>query len=252
MRIYCLSFLLVISALTLTPSHAQAQDALEIVQKSLDLVQGKSSTATMEMQIVRKSWTRELTIKSWSLGTEYALILITEPSRDKGTVFLKRGHELWNWQPRIERSIKMPPSMMLQSWMGSDFTNDDLVRQASIVEDYLHKLLREESIQERPCYVIELTPKPDAPVVWGKVIAWITKVGDMTIKNEFYDEDGILVNTMLGSDIRRMDDREIPTTMEIFPADEEGNKTVITYQALDFDVNINEGFFSIQNMKQVE
>jgi hypothetical protein len=204
------------------------------------------------MQIVRESWTRDLTLKSWSLGTEFALILITDPPRDKGTAFLKRGHELWNWQPRIERSIKMPPSMLLQSWMGSDFTNDDLVRQSSIVEDYSHRLIQEVVIEGRQCYMIELIPRSDAPVVWGKVISWITKIGYMTLKNEFYDEDGELVNTLNGSNIRTIDSRELPTVLEVVPANEKGNKTIITYEVLDFDIPIDETFFSVQNMKSVK
>ncbi len=232
--------------------HASAQDAREIIQRSLDLVQGTSSTATLKMQIIRPAWTREIGIKSWSLGTEYSLILITDPARDRGTAFLKRGRELWNWQPRIERSIKLPPSMMLQSWMGSDFTNDDLVRQSSIVDDYTHRILRSESIEGRDCYVIELIPKPDAPVVWGKVIVWISKNGYFTLRNEFYDEEGYLVNTMTGSDVRRMDDRELPARMEIIPADEPGHRTVIEYIEMKFDAPLLESFFTVQNMRQVK
>jgi outer membrane lipoprotein-sorting protein len=229
-----------------------AQDATTIVSKSMELVQGKSSRAILHMKIVRSTWTRDIGIKSWSLGTDYGLILIIDPARDKGTAFLKRGKELWNWQPRIERSIKMPPSMMLQSWMGSDFTNDDLVRQSSIVEDYYHKLLSEEEIEGRMCYVIELTPKPNAPVVWGKVISWISKDGYLTLKSEYYDEDRELVNTMLGKNVRKMDDREIPTILEVIPADEKGNKTIITYESLDFEIPIDESFFSVQNMRSVD
>lgn len=231
---------------------ASAQNPTEIVQKSLDVVQGNSSKAEMTMQIVRPSWTREISFKAWSLGTGYSLILITGPARDAGTVFLRRETELWNWQPRIERSIKMPPSMLLQSWMGSDFTNDDLVRQSSVVDDYKHVLLREETIEGRPCYVIELTPKPDAPVVWGKVIAWISKDKYLTLKNAFFDEEGVLVNTMTGSNIRKMDDRELPTRLEVVPADEPGNKTVIEYQSMEFDIDIDPSFFSVQNMRSIE
>ncbi len=233
-------------------SDVFGQSASEIIQRSLDLVQGRSSSATLRMQIVRENWSRDLTLKSWSFGTEFGLVLITDPSRDKGTAFLKRGNELWNWQPRIERSIKMPPSMLLQSWMGSDFTNDDLVRQSSIANDYSHRLIQEVMLDGRQCYMIELIPKPDAPVVWGKVIAWITKSGYMTLKNEFYDEDGALVNTLYGSNIRSIDNREIPTRLEVIPANENGNKTIITYEALDFDITIDETFFSVQNMKSVK
>jgi outer membrane lipoprotein-sorting protein len=245
---------IIIATLTfsLVLGNITAQDARSIVQKSLDQVQGLSNYAELKISIIRPSWTRELGIKSWSLGTDYSLLLITSPARDEGTTFLKREDELWNWQPRIERSIKMPPSMLLQSWMGSDFTNDDLVRQSSIVEDYSHKLLKEEAISGRTCYVIELIPKPNAPVVWGKVISWISTIDYLTLKNEFYDEDGFLVNTMIGSEIKRMDDREFPSVMEVFPADDPGNKTRIVYISIDFDIKIDASFFSVQNMRKVQ
>jgi outer membrane lipoprotein-sorting protein len=231
---------------------ADGQDARAIIQKSLDQLEGESSYATMTMKIIRPSWSRELAFKAWSLGTEYSIILITDPARDKGTVFLKRDKELWSWQPRIERSVKLPPSMMLQSWMGSDFTNDDLVRQSSIVEDYTHTIIGEEAIEERPCYIIELIPNEDAPVVWGKMVTWITKQDYLTLKTEFYDDDGFLVNTMIGSRIKRMDDRDLPSLLEIFPADEEGNKTVIEYTYIEFNINTNPAFFSVRNMRQVK
>lgn len=244
--------LLLLPTLLLPALHLSGQDARQILQNSINLAQGNSSSATLTMQIIRPNWTREMTLKSWSLGTRYSMILITDPPRDKGTVFLKRDNELWNWQPRIERSIKMPPSMMLQSWMGSDFTNDDLVRQSSIVEDYTHRLLGEEAIDGRPCHIIELIPRPGAAVVWGKVITWITKTAYLTLKTEFYDEDNLLVNTMAGRAIRMMGNRELPTILEVIPADTKGNKTVITYQDLKFDIPINESFFSVQNMRQVK
>jgi len=235
-----------------TGNALHSQDATAIIQKSLDQVQGLSSKAELQVSIIRPTWSRDLGIKSWSLGTEYSMLLITEPARDKGTVFLKRGNELWNWQPRIERSIKMPPSMLLQSWMGSDFTNDDLVRQSSIVEDYTHRLLRNEMVSGRDCYVIELTPKPGAPVVWGKVISWISVKDNLTLKNEFYDEDGFLVNTMVGSEIKQMDDRELPSVLEVYPANDPGNLTQITYLSIDFNVNIEPSFFSVQNMRGLQ
>ncbi len=228
-----------------------AQDAMEIVRKSDEKLQGKSSYAEMTMTIQRPDWSREVGLKSWSKGDELALILITSPARDKGTAFLKRDLEMWNWQPTIDRSIKMPPSMMMQSWMGSDFTNDDLVRQSSIVEDYEHQLLGEESIDERPCYKIELTPKPDAPVVWGRIFMWVSKKEYLQLKVEFYDEDNYLVNTMEGKDIRELGGKVLPARLEVTPADEPGNRTIIQYQELTFDVKLDDQFFSIQNMKRL-
>ena len=141
--------------------------------------------------------------------------------------------------------------MMMQSWMGSDFTNDDLVRESSIVVDYTHKLLGEEEIDGRMCYKIELTPKPEAPVVWGKVISWISKEELLQLKTEFYDEEGYLVNTMVGKDVRMIGGRLLPTRLEMIPADEEGKKTVVEQLELTFDAPIDESFFSIQNMKRV-
>ncbi len=229
----------------------QNPTALDIIKKADEKLRGKSSQSTMTMKIVRPKYTRTMKLKSWSKGTDYSLMLVTSPARDKGTATLKRKKEMWSWQPRIKRTIKMPPSMMMQSWMGSDITNDDLVRQSSIVKDYTHKKLGKETIEKRSCYKIELTPKPDAPVVWGKIEIWIDTEEYMQMKTKFYDEDGYLVNTMLGKDVKKFGTKTLPATMEIIPADEKGHKTVLTYNALKFDVNLEDSFFSIQNMKKV-
>jgi outer membrane lipoprotein-sorting protein len=237
--------------LLFTAALSNAQDIKEIVKKADDKFRGKSSEGTMTMIIERPTWSRTVTMKSWSLGNEYSLIYITAPAKEKGQVFLKRQSEMWNWVPTIERMIKIPPSMMMQSWMGSDFTNDDLVRESSLVIDYTHKLIGEETIDCYKCYKIELIPLPDAPVVWGKVLMWISKDEFYWLRSEFYDEDGILVNTEILSDIKKMDDRTMPTRLEMIPADEEGHKTTMIYDKIDFDVKIDESFFSQQNMKRV-
>ena len=193
-----------------------------------------------------------MTLKSWAKGTEYSLTLVTAPARDKGTAFLKREKEIWNWQPTIDRTIKMPPSMMMQSWMGSDFTNDDLVRESSIVTDYEHELQGIETLEGRNCYKIKMTPKPDAPVVWGEIIIWISKDEYLQLKSEFYDEDSYLVQTIYGKQVKEMDGRVIPSVLEVVPADEEGHKTRLEYLSLDFNEPIQPSFFSIQNMKRVK
>src|SRR5690242_7059429 len=131
---------LLLSLFFLSSGVAMSQTAKEVIKKMDDKMQGSSNRSVMKMSVIRPEWKREVTMKGWSLGREYSLILITSPARDKGQVFLKRKTEMWNWQPSIDRVVKLPPSMMLQSWMGSDFTNDDLVKQSSIVEDYNHTL----------------------------------------------------------------------------------------------------------------
>ncbi len=158
-------------------TFAQALSAKEIIQKTDDKNRGLSSQGIMTMTVIRPDWTRTITMKTWSKSREYSLVLITAPARDKGQVFLKIKTEMWNWMPSIDKTIKIPPSMMLQSWMGSDFTNDDLVKESSIVVDYTHTLLGREKVRDIDCYKIGLTPLPDAPVVWGKVIMWITVSG---------------------------------------------------------------------------
>src|SRR3990172_10516257 len=152
------------------------QSASEIVKRADDKMRGeKSSQNIMTMQIVRPTWTRSVTFKSWTLGTDYSLVLILSPAKEKGQSFLKRKTEMWNWNPSINRIIKLPPSMLAQGWMGSDYTNDDLLNQSSVVVDYTHTLLGKETVSGRECHKINLEPKEDAPVVWGRVILWISK-----------------------------------------------------------------------------
>ena len=140
---------------------------------------------------------------------------------------------------------------MMQSWMGSDFTNDDLVRQSSIVEDYTHKIVGEEEMEGYDCYKIELTPKPDAGVVWGKVLTWISKQGDLQLRADYYDEDLQMIKSMIGSDVQKMGSRTIPIHWEMIPHDDPGQKTVMIYEALEFDVKVKDSFFSQQNMRRV-
>ncbi len=232
-------------------STVQAQDIKEIVRQADERFRGKSSQGEMTMIIQRPSWSRTVSMKSWTLGDDYSMIYITAPAKEKGQVFLKRKKDMWNWVPNIERMIKIPPSMMMQSWMGSDFTNDDLVSQSSLVKDYTHKLIGEETIDGYACYKAELIPHDDAPVVWGKIIMWISKDNYYWLKTEYYDEDNILVNTEILSEIKKMDDRTMPTRMEMIPMDEEGHKTIIIFDKMKFNIKLKESFFSQQNMKRI-
>jgi outer membrane lipoprotein-sorting protein len=228
-----------------------AQDATEIVTKADQLMRAKSSYSEITMKVVKPDWSREMSMKVWALEPEYAIIYITEPARDKGTVTLKRKTEVWNWLPSAQKVIKIPPSMMLQSWMGSDFTNDDLVRESSVIKDYTHKLLGEEKMAGLDCYKIQLNPKPDAGVVWGKLITWIAKDSYLEPKVEYYDEDGFLVKSFVGSNAQVMDGRKIFTHWEMIPDDKPGNKTIMDYTKMQFNIKIDESFFSEQNMKRV-
>lgn len=234
--------------------HLKSQEltALDIIKIADEKNRGETMQGEMTMTIVRPKWERAISMKSWSKGDKYFLIYITAPAKEKGQVFLKVDREMWNYVPTISRMIKIPPSMMMQSWMGSDFTNDDLVKQSSIVVDYDHTLLGEEMIREKLCYKIELIPHEDAAVVWGKIISWITTDGFDLWKSEYYDEDGYLQNTQHAYDIKTFGDRDIPSRMEIIPADKEGEKTVLLFTNSIFNEPIEDSFFSKQNMKKVQ
>jgi outer membrane lipoprotein-sorting protein len=232
---------------------AQSLNATEIVRRAQEKVNGLSNKGTMKMTIVRPGWTREVTMKSWSLGTDFYMIYITSPAKDAGQVFLKRYNDMWNWMPSINRMIKIPPSMMGQSWMGSDFTNDDLVKMNSMVDDYQHQITGSEVIGGYDCYIIEFIPKPEAAVVWGKILVWISKNEYYELQAEYYDEDNVLANSMKASDIRQMGDRMLPSRMVMIPRDTEkiGHETRLEMMDTQFNIRIEEDFFSQQNMKTV-
>jgi len=242
----------ILSLASLQGLYSQSLSADEIIRKADEKSRGLSSQGSMTMTVVRPDWTRTITMKVWSKSKEYSLVLITSPARDKGQVFLKIKTEMWNWVPSIDKTIKIPPSMMLQSWMGSDFTNDDLVKQSSIVVDYTHKLLGKEKVRDMDCYKIEMIPLPDAAVVWGKVIIWITATGYDQWKAEYYDEDNILVNVSNSYDIRQMGDRKIPTRIEIVPQNKKGQRTIMQIEDMKFNTRIEESYFSQQNMKKIK
>lgn len=230
----------------------KAQNAKDIVKKAEEKMEGEeSSISVMTMTIKRPTYERKLSFKNWTKGTQYAMTLVTAPPREKGQTFLKREREMWNWNPRISRMIKLPPSMMSQGWMGSDFTNDDALKKSSIVEDYHHTLLGEENINSLDCYHIQLIPTEEAAVVWGKVIMWITKDEYLQIKAEYYDEDGYLVKTELAHDITTIGGRVLPSRFEIIPTDKPDQRTIVNIESIEFNVPIIDNFFSQQSMKHI-
>lgn len=246
-----LTALLILSALT-EPAASQQLTAKEIVARADEKFNGEiSGYSVMSMTIVRPTWQRTVEFKSWSLGNDYALTLITAPAREKGQTFLKRGNEMWSWNPAISRLIKLPPSMMSQGWMGSDYTNDDILRESSVVNDYTHSLEGEEEIDERLCHKIRLTAREDAGVLWGQQVWWVDKKEFIVLKAELYDEDGYLVRTERGLELKTMDGRFIPTVIELVPVEEPGRKTVLKILEVKFNIRLEESFFSQQNMKSI-
>ncbi len=250
MKVLKSTLLLGLILIVLTPAFGQ--DAKEIVRKADEKWNGeKSSQGTMTMTIVRPTWERTIQFKIWTLGRDYSMTLITSPAKEKGQAFLKRETEMWNWMPTISRMIKLPPSMMADGWMGSDYTNDDILKESSMVVDFTHKVVGSENIDGWDCWKIEMIPNEDAAVVWGKIIKWISKDEYLMMKSEYYDEDEYLVKTEFGSDVKIMNDRKIPSKIEIIPADKENQKTIVVINEIKFNINIQESFFSQQNMKRL-
>ena len=244
-----LLLVLIVSAGNVKP----ALTAKEIIKKSEDKLRGGEKAFTeMKIDIIRPSWKREILLKTWAQGTDYSMILITAPKRDKGQVFLKNKKQVWSFIPKFNRITKLPPAAMSQSWMGTDLSNDDLVRESNKVEEFVYNLKKDTSIAGLACYHIELIPNEGTDIIWGKIELYIDKVDFITLRNEMYDEDGALVNVLKSSEIKMMEGIKIATKLEMIPVEKPGNKTIMTILKLDTKVELNENFFSKQNMKRVK
>ncbi|UOY05493.1 outer membrane lipoprotein-sorting protein [Muricauda sp. SCSIO 64092] len=227
------------------------QSADEIVKTSDDKLRGTSSYTELTIDIIRPKWSKEMKMKGWTRGSDHSVSVITSPAKEKGTVFLMREKEVWNYLLTLERTIKFPPSMMLQNWMGTDLTNDDLIKQSSLVTDYTKKIIGEEVKEGYPSWKIELTPKPNAAVVWGKIIIWIDKKEYMQMQTDYYDEDLFLVNQMVGSQVKTFDGKLLPSKLTVKPVDKPGQSTVITYNQWKFDMDIPDEYFTTNYMKRI-
>jgi len=226
------------------------EDAGEIIRKMELILRGDSSFGEYRMTITDPDWQRTLTLKVWEKSIDNkTFVSILSPPKEAGIVTLKIQYEMWNYLPRVERVVKIPPSMMMQPWMGSDFSNDDLVKASSMVKDYTHKVLQEERLRGEDAYKVELLPKPEAPVVWGRILAWVRMKDSMPLRQEFFNEEGELIRVLKFKDIRKVRSREIPVLWEMVPVKKVGRKTVMEVIDLQIDIDIDDSFFSLQNLK---
>lgn len=233
------------------PAFAE-RSASQIVDEANKLLRGQSSHARISMSITTPKWERTLEIESWNHGRDRALMRILAPAKERGNGTLKIGKEIWNWLPSVERVIKIPPSMMHSSWMGSDFTYEDVVKADSIVKDYDHKILEKTELKGRTRYVVQADPKPDAPVVWGKILltADVDSEGVIPLKEEDYSERGEHIRTLNFLNAKTMSDRRVPTRIECVPLKKIGHKTVITYRELEFDLEFHPEFFGLRTLQK--
>ena len=246
--------MLLLSTLTIMPVQiAYDRDAAdlnvrEIVKHIDELYRSESSYAELEMEIVTPHWERTLKMKAWSRGMNKTFIRILAPAKDKDVATLRIENEMWNCLPKINKVIKVPPSMMMSSWMGSDFTNDDLVKEFTWLDDYEFELINPEEAEEGLLY-IELIPREDLPVVWGKIILAARRSDYIPVWEKYYDEKGKLMRVINFLDIKTFDGKAIPSVMELIPEDKEGNKTIIRYLDIKFHSDVSEDTFNLRNLR---
>jgi len=229
---------------------ASGQTAEEIIRRSEDLIKGKTCRGRFVMTVTTPSYTRTMEMDSWWVGNEKALILIRSPRKEAGNKTLKIGNELWSYLRNTETTIKLPPSMMLQSWNGSDFTNDDLVRESNLSRDYRQTITGEETVEGERCWVIDLLPKPNAPVVWGKIVYRVRKSDNLPAGQEYLDERGTLMRSMVFSDYRLMGGRKLPARWVMINRAKEGHQTSFEIKEITFDVPLSEDVFSFRELEK--
>lgn len=244
-----LGALAVAAAMVTAPVSAQRLPSMDEVVDHLDeLYRAGSSHAVMTMTVVRERGTRELTIESWSQGDDEALMVIRSPAREAGTATLRTEEGLWNYGPRADRLIRIPTGLLSESWMGSHFTNDDLMRETSYQDDYETELSWAERSGERRL-LVTMTPRPDAPVVYTRVLFWLTPDDWIPVAQEFYDR-GELIRTMTFDRVRTVDGRWIPMRMTLTPADEPDQRTVMEYNELELDVPVDPELFTRRGLRR--
>ena len=230
-------------------SHATDIDVKAIIKRMDELYRSETSQTNMEMQIVTPHWERTLALEVWTEGMDKTFILITAPKKEKGVATLRIGNEMWNYLPKTNKVMKVPPSMMMGSWMGSDFTNDDLVKESSMLDDYTYERITPADAQPDHLY-IQLLPKEDSPIVWGKLIVAIRMSDRIPVWQHFYDETGRLTRVMNFKEIKSFDGKTIPSVMEMIPQNKEGHKTVVRFVDATFDKRIDEKVFTRRNLQK--
>ena len=217
-----------------------------------DLFRGSSSHATMVMKVITAHYTREMKLVAWSKGKDYSLVRILEPLKEKGTSTLKARNNIWNYLPKVKRVIKIPSSMMGGSWMGSHFTNDDLVKESRMADDYTHSITFDGSREGTEVIELTLIPKPEAAVVWGKVVAIVRKSDWIPLRIDYYGEKLGLERSMTFSDIKKLGGRLVPATMRITPTDKPGEYTLVTYDDIAFDIALKDSLFTLRTLQNPE
>ncbi|MCH8550672.1 MAG: outer membrane lipoprotein-sorting protein [Natronospirillum sp.] len=232
--------------LLIVATAAKADTSAESLLEHLDqLYQQDSAQATLRMEIINPDYERTLRLESWSLGMDFSLVRVLEPARDRGVSTLKRENEMWNYLPRVNRTVRVPPSMMMGSWMGSDFTNDDLMRDTSWAEEYDVSLSTTDTT-----YELTLVPREQTVTVWGRMEFSVDRDSLLPLEQRYFNERDELARIMTFSDVRDFNGRSLPSRLTLEPADKDDQRTTVIYESLAFDVDLTPDFFSLQNLRR--
>ena len=233
------------------PDEESPEFPVYVMEKIDDLYRGGKSHGIMEMEVKTKHWTRTMQMESWSLGTDYSLVRILEPKKERGTATLKADNDLFTYLNKTGRTIKIGSGMMGGSWMGSHFTNDDLVKHTRLSDDFdidIDSTCVEDSVE---VYHFSLIPHPDAPVVWGKIETVVRTTDLQPIRQLYYDEDSTAVRHLEFTDHDVVDGRLLPLTMKMIPLETPEEYTMVRWRELEFDVDLSERFFTLQNLRSM-
>lgn len=229
---------------------ALSNEATDLISKGEKQLLGSEFQAISTMEVVRGTNKRTLKMRIWLKGRDKAVVKILSPAKDKGTANLRIELGLWQYLPNVERLVKIPPSMMLQSWMGSDFSNDDIVKTSSLVRDYTHKIDKKLIINNERAVQLTCIPKPNAPVVWGKVIEILREKDAALLRREFYTEKGELTRVLVGEEIKVVDGHAIPTILTMTSPKKENNKTILHYEDIKYDQPIDSSIFTQEFLRK--
>ena len=260
-------YILLIAVFIFAPVFSFASEKSEIpnlspinlLKKIDELYRSDSSYSEMEMEVVTPNWSRTIGIKSWTRGMKKTFIYITSPKKDEGITTLRLGNKMWNYFPKINKVMRVPPSMMMGSWMGSDFTNDDLVKESTFIDDYTGEFFTpssaEQASQGKPkidnsLYYIRLKPKKETISLWAKIEILIDKKNNLPVKQIYFDEKGRIARVMEFKDIKKLGGKFLPATLLMQVISKPGRRTVIKYKKMDFDVKIPASIFSIRNLQK--
>ena len=244
MRITALLLLLLLSF----PAHTQDLTARDLVQKAMDHWRGLTSYGESTMTIHRPDWERSMSMKSWSKGDKISLVRVTAPAKDAGNGTLLNDSNMWTYTPKINRVIKVPSSMMSQSWMGSDFSNKDIAKSTDIIDQYDHELTAQEEIGGHIHYTVTSIPHEDAAVVWGRQVLKI-RDDNVLVEERYYDQDDVLVKTLATLEISEMGGRSVAARQRMSKEEQPEEWTEISVDAIEFDIELGDNVFTLSNLR---